>query len=465
VSLVPRTPVLVGVGTVVQRGAEPADLLGAVELLWLAVERAASDAGSRSLLGRTGLVAVPNGTWHSGDPARVVTDRIGVPARTLIAEVGITQQALLSRACTAIAAGDVEVVIVGGTEAKHRERLLAKAGLPLEPHDGLVPDELWEPEAFILTATEIERELAVPAHQYAIIERAIGPDTDPAALWAEFAKVAAANPDAWDQSSPTRDQIAGDRMIAEPYTRSLCSQWNVDQAVALVLTSVEVADAAGVPRDRWVFPVMAAGSDLMVPLPMRAELARWPAFARCAEAIPIGIDDIAHLDLYSCFPAAVQVEARELGIALESRPLTITGGMTFAGGPLNSYVLHALATMARLLRDDPRSVGLSTSVSGMLTKPGLGLWSATPPATPFRHIDVTDAARATTEVRPLVPDATGAGAIACGTVLHGADGPRTAVAVVDLPGGGRTVAVGPPDAPVDPGVGVILHAPGEYSVA
>jgi acetyl-CoA C-acetyltransferase len=455
--------VLVGLGTVVQRGDAPADLLDAVELLWLAVERAASDAGGRALLARTGLVAVPNGTWHHGDPARVVADRIGAPARTLIAEVGITQQALLSRACTAIAAGEVDVVIVGGTEAKHRDRLLAKAGLPTEEPVGLVPDELWEPDAFILTATEIERELAVPAHQYAIIERALGPDTDPAALWAEFAKVAAANPDAWDQSCPTRDQIAGDRMIAEPYTRSLCSQWNVDQAVALVLTSVEVADAAGVPRDRWVFPVMAAGSDLMVPLPMRAELARWPAFARCVEAMPIGIDDIAYLDLYSCFPSAVQVEASELGIALDSRPLTVTGGMTFAGGPLNSYGLHALATMASQLRDDERAVGMSTSVSGMLTKPGLGLWSATPPSTPFRHLDVTEAARASTEVRALLPDATGAGAIAGATVLHGAAGPRTAVAVIDLPSGDRTVAVGPPDGPVGSGASVILHAPGEYS--
>lgn len=462
-SVDPRQPVLVGVGTVVQRGGEPTDLLDAVELLWLAVKRAASDAGGRELLARTGVVALPNGTWHHADPARVVADRIGVPARTLIAEVGITQQALLSRACALIAAGEVEVVIVGGTEAKNRDRILAKAGLASGQRVGLAPDELWEPQSFILTATEIERELAVPAHQYAIIERALGPDTDPAALWAEFAKVAAANPDAWDQSSPSRDQIAGDRMIAEPYTRSLCSQWNVDQAVGLVLTSADVADAVGVPRDRWVFPVMAAASDLMVPLPMRAELARWPAFARCAEALPVSIDDIAHLDLYSCFPAAVQVEARELGIALDSRPLTVTGGMTFAGGPLNSYVLHALATMAGLLRDDPRALGLSTSVSGMLTKPGLGLWSATPPSTPFQHVDVTEAARATTAVRPLVPEAIGAGTIAGATVLHGADGPRAAVAIVALPGDGRTVAVGSPDAPVDRGTEVILHSPGEYS--
>jgi acetyl-CoA C-acetyltransferase len=245
----------------------------------------------------------------------------------------------------------------------------------------------------------------------------------------------------------------------------LCSQWNVDQAAALVLTSVAVADAAGVPRDHWVFPVASAGSDLMVPLPMRAELARWPAFARCIEALPVGVDYIAHLDLYSCFPSAVQVEALELGIALDSRPLTVTGGMTFAGGPLNSYVLHALVTLARRLRDDPAALGLSTSVSGMLTKPGVGLWSATPPTDPYQHFDVTDAARATTDVRSLVPEAIGDGTIAGATVLHGADGPRAAVAIIDLPGGNRAVAVGAPDAPTALGVDVNLHAPGEYSAA
>ncbi len=78
------------------------------------------------------------------------------------------------------------------------------------------------------------------------------------------------------------------------------------------------------------------------------------------------------------------MQARELGLALDDpRGLTVTGGMTFAGGPLNNYVLQAMVALTDLLRADPSAIGLSTSVSGMLTKQGLGLWSATPPTEPI----------------------------------------------------------------------------------
>jgi acetyl-CoA C-acetyltransferase len=159
------------------------------------------------------------------------------------------------------------------------------------------------------------------------------------------------------------------------------------------------------------------------------------------------------------------VQAREIGLSLDDgRGLTVTGGMTFAGGPLNSYVLHAVVTLARQLREEPTALGLSTSVSGMLTKPGAGLWSATPPAAAFQHDDVTEAARMVTGTKPLAPDATGPGSIAGATVLHGADGPRATVAIVDLPDGSRTVAVGAVGAPVDAGDPVTLVAPGAYCV-
>ncbi|MGZ4683626.1 MAG: acetyl-CoA acetyltransferase, partial [Acidimicrobiales bacterium] len=153
------------------------------------------------------------------------------------------------------------------------------------------------------------------------------------------------------------------------------------------------------------------------------------------------VEQVAHRDIYSCFPAAVQVQARELGLSLE-RPLTVTGGMTFAGGPLNSYVLHSTAAMADVLRADAGSVGLVTSVSGMLTKPGVALWS-TEPGPGFRAADVTDEALDTTETRPLDPDATGAGRIVAHTVVHERGIPARLVALVEMDDGRRTVAVDP----------------------
>ena len=89
--------------------------------------------------------------------------------------------------------------------------------------------------------------------------------------------------------------------------------------------------------------------------------------------------DIEQREIYSCFPAAVRVQASELGLPEQPVP-TLTGGMTFFGGPFNSFVLHATVTMADALRESPTSLGLVTGVSGLLTKPALAVWSASPPA-------------------------------------------------------------------------------------
>jgi acetyl-CoA C-acetyltransferase len=173
------------------------------------------------------------------------------------------------------------------------------------------------------------------------------------------------------------------------------------------------------------------------------------------------------VDLYSCFPSAVQVQARALGLPLDGA-LTVSGGMTFGGGPLNSSVLQAMVPFTRRLRERSDATGLVTSVSGMLTKPGGSTWSATPPAAPFHAVDVTEAATATTVVHPLVPDATGPGTVVGGTVLFGEGRPARAIVVADVDGG-RTIARCP-DAGVATsmaetdwiGRSVRVTAPGEF---
>jgi len=184
-----------------------------------------------------------------------------------------------------------------------------------------------------------------------------------------------------------------------------------------------------------VFPVAAAESNTMIVMTERAELHRSHGFElggrRLFEAAGTTIDDVAHLDLYSCFPAAVRIQARELGIA-DGRPLTVTGGMTFAGGPLNNYVLQAMVTLARVLRADPGSLGLSTSVSGMVTKQGLGLWSTEPPANGFTPVDVSDeVARATRTLRSS-GDVAGDGEVAGYTVVFDGDRPTQAIVVATV---------------------------------
>jgi acetyl-CoA C-acetyltransferase len=453
----PRAPAIVGVGAVTQHGSGPTDGLDAFELMEAATERAGDDCGNAAALRAVDLVLASRGIWNYRDPGRAIAARFGATdVRSVVGEIGILQQTLLTRAADAIARGDADVVLVCGTEAKHRSLLAQKAGVVLDDPDPSTaePDEVLRPVGDILTRTEIERELAVPAHQYASIESAIAhvdgrtpveQRAHAAALWARFASVAATNPDAWDRSSPTAETIAtpgpGNRAIATPYTKLLCSQWNVDQAVGILLMAEAKADALGIARDRRVFAHAAAESNQMVPVPLRADIHRWPAFDAVVEALGLtgaGADVPAIVELYSCFPAAVQVQARSLGLALDL-PLTVSGGMTFGGGPLNHAALQATAPFVRRLRDVSGERGLLTAVSGMVTKPGASLWSATPPAERFHAADVTATATARTGVRELVPDAVGPATVAAYTVVYDGGAPARAIAVLDV-AGSRTVA-------------------------
>ena len=141
-----------------------------------------------------------------------------------------------------------------------------------------------------------------------------------------------------------------------PYTKLLNSNIQTDQAAALILCSVETARALGVPRDRWVFPHAAAHAYDHWHVSERADLRSSPAIRHAGAAAlahaGTAIDEIDRFDIYSCFPSAVQISCAELGLDAfgDERPLTVTGGLTFAGGPGNNYVTHSIAAMAERLR-------------------------------------------------------------------------------------------------------------------
>ena len=172
-------------------------------------------------------------------------------------------------------------------------------------------------------------------------------------MWARFSEVAAVNPYAWSPRTRTAEELRtigpANRMVAFPYPKLFNANDRVDQGAALILCSVEAARSAGVPEDRWVFPLSGADASDHWFLSHRHDLHSSPAIrlagAGALRLAGVGVDDIAHLDLYSCFPCAVQIAAHELGIAVDDpdRPLTVTGGLGFAGGPGNNYVSHAIA--------------------------------------------------------------------------------------------------------------------------
>jgi acetyl-CoA C-acetyltransferase len=424
-----------------------------------AVQAAAQDSGRPSLLRQVDRVALPQGTWSLTDPARTIADRIGAQgARTQRYEVGVSQQEMINEALLAIAAGETDVVLVVGGEARAWER---EGGEEVDTETRPPDATVTRPPDFVAPIEIAAGIVWPPVQQYALIENALAHHErqgapphrqDVAALWSRFNQVAQRNPLAAFPAPRSATDIATpgpkNRPLAYPYNKWHASQWTVNQAAALLLCSAERAQAAGVAPDRWVFPHVALHVSEAVTLTARRDLHRWPAMGALGRAAadhlgrPLAGMGIA--EVYSCFPAAVRVQQRELGLDLDGTP-TVTGGMSFAGGPFNNFVLGATAAVAALLRAEPAELGLVTTVSGMLSKPGLAVWSAAPPGPAPRIADVAGSAAIDTPSRPVaLPDSPGGPAtVASFTVTYDAGDPlrpvRTAI-VADLPDGTRTAA-------------------------
>jgi acetyl-CoA C-acetyltransferase len=455
-----RTPVLIGIGAVAQRETDPARAQEPVALMARALERAAEDAGARRWLERADAIAVPRGFWSYADPARRVAELVGAKrVRTWLAEIGVLQTTLFARACAAIADGSAEVVLVTGGEAKHRASLFERAGgaAPISDRPGETPDDVWRPGSEILAPIELASHLGMPVRQYAVIENALRcaegrslevHRNEIASLWSEMSRVAAENPDAWTRDfvpvHRIRDTGSGNRMLAFPYARLHNAQWNVDQAAGLIFTSAALARREGVPETQWIHPRAVVESNYMLPLVHRAELHRCAAFRiagrRAAELASLRLAHLAHLELYSCFPVAVRVQQRELGIPRQ-QPVTVTGGMAFAGGPLNNFVLQAAVRLAQRLREEPGAAGMLNAVSGMLTKQGVSLWSSRPgPA--FAAEDVSALAERETRRVEVADGFSGTARVAGYTVVYEGDRPAQAILLCDTGDGARAVAVG-----------------------
>lgn len=461
------TPVLVGVGTAF-------DDVEAVELMVRAARRAADDAGPPEVLRRVGRISVPRGTWSYSDPARIVADAVGADATTVLTDVGIPQQTIINDTLHAIVSGAIDAGLVVGAEARARAARAARRSQAADArgiaevmrrrtdasaeetvqHD-VAPDVHQKPEGEIVAQAEIDAGLWSPVEQYALIESALGAAEgrsldqhrrEIAALWARCNQVAAGNPEAAFPEPMTAEAIATlderNRPLAFPYGKWHASQWTVDQGAALLFCSARLAREVGIPTEQWVHPLVALDSSSAVPLTRRRDLHRWPAMRvlgdAAAERIGGPLAACAHVELYSCFPAAVRVQQRELDLPRDGTP-TITGGMAFAGGPFNSFVLHATAAMARRLRAAP-GLGLVTTVSGMLTKPGLAVWSTEPDGRAPLIADLAEPARAATPTAEVVPTHHGPATVAACTVTYDGLEPERVVAVMRTPAGAHVIA-------------------------
>ena len=451
----PRTPVIVGVGQVDQR---PENLAAQepYRLMSDAVSKALADSGAPDAAGAVELIAVVQGAWSYTDPARLVADRLGIAGvRTAITTMGgQAPQAALNTVFTRIGRGGLDAAVVTGGETIWSRRKLRARGehLATTRQGDVRPDDILGHELTMSTPFEEGRGIDQPPVLYSIFESAIRSANGESIeqhrsrlgeLWAGFNRVAVGNEHAWIRQPMTAAEIitptAHNRMVGFPYTKAMNSNWYLDQAAAVFVTSVGRAERLGVSRDRWVFPWAGAAANDTATVTNRRDLHSSPAITSIADALyrrcGIGPDEIGHVDLYSCFPSAVQIGAAAFGLGLD-RPLTVTGGLTFAGGPLNNYVTHSVAAMVDVLRER-LGAGLVTANGGYVTKHCAALYRSDPPPEPWVSVD-TQAVADRTDPVPGDEAFSGVGRVEGYTVMHRPSTAPEALVAIRTPTGGRT---------------------------
>ncbi len=459
-----RAPCLVGVG---QRTWHPDDVgdAGAPEPLamWEEVARsAAADAGATAdVLGRLDSVqTVYCQTWQYDDPVGRLADRLGVSPRLrhYSGIGGTTPQVLVQQQAEAILRGELDLALVCGAEALATQRAYRKRGE--RARYSFKPEEKrpypWEAP---FHPAEVAHDLFQAWLTFAVFDNArrahAGADLDGyrrqlGEVMAPMTTVAAANPNAWFRAERSPAEIitptAENRMVGYPYTKYMVSIMDVDMAAAVILASHETADALGVPADRRVYLRGWCYATDPVYVAEHPDLWRSPAMAAAAgeafRGAGTGIDDVAHLDLYSCFSSSVNFARDALGIGgADARPLTVTGGLPYHGGAGSNYMSHSIATMAEVLRRDPGTYGAVSGVGMHMTKHVYGVYSSEPGPVAPPEADAVQAQVDAAGRTPITDTYDGKATVATYSVVHGRDGEAEwGVAVCDLAGGGRTYA-------------------------
>jgi acetyl-CoA C-acetyltransferase len=436
-----RIPVIVGVGEITDR---PADLKSGLEPLALleeALKRAEADSGGK-LLGDIGSLDVVNFlSWRYRDPELQLATRLGIkPAHAYYGPVGGESPIrYLHEAAKRIARGECSVAAVCGAEAQSTatkaER--AKIELPWTPfaHD------VEEPKRGAAFQKPIAVKLGVfrPVTVYPLYEAATSAHwgqtpreamAESGALWSTYSSVAAQNSNSWMKRHVSSDEITtptpDNRLIAWPYTKLMVANPTVNMGGALLITSLAKARAAGIAEERLIY--VWGGASAEEP---RDYLARDQFFeSHSQNAVLKAVMDLAGgdgskfdaIELYSCFPCVPKMARRTLGFGPDVQP-TVTGGLTFFGAPLNTYMTHAACAMVRKMRGGA-TLGLLYGQGGFVTKHH-GLVLSCRPAKEMLAQDSSvqaEADRHRRAVPEFVTEADGKGKVESFTALYGRNG-------------------------------------------
>lgn len=345
----------------------------------------------------------------SDNPPESIARRIGAKPRRRIYSLanGAEPLKLMAELMGSISRGEIDCALLVGAEAIANQRHAQRNGIELDwsEETGNAMDDRGF-EQTVASRQELLSGLYLPAHYYALIEnyRARQQGRSPqehrehmAALFEPFSEVASQNPHAFWRERHSRTDLLADARdnypICLPYTRRLVAQDAVNQAAALLLTSVGQARALGISPRQWTFlQGYAEGEDQFTSerLDPGTSTAMRRVFDRALASALARSEEFELIDIYSCFPCAVDAACDALDLPADgSRRLTVTGGLPYFGGPGNNYSLHALAEMAQRLRNSDQRA-LVTANGGILSKHAAAVLAGIPDAGGAVPLDMSE---------------------------------------------------------------------------
>ncbi len=393
------TPIVIGVGDVVNRSLKVEDALEPLQLMLKAIDLALKDtnlspSATQELQKQIdSLDIVSTWTWPYPDLLDLLSEKLGIePQRKYYSPHGGNQSGkLFDEAARRISLGETKVAVLTGGEAL--ASLSACAAAKKMPPPNWTKVEQNVESIFSPTKRELVQNLGgvhsigAPIHVYPLFENGFRAhrgqsirdnNKESDEMYAEFANVAEHNPYAWSYGKKDTAESIGtitkrNRMICFPYPLLMNAFNTVNLACACLLTSIDYARELGIPESRWIYPLGAAGTRDSYDFWERPNFHSSPAIARSLDASleisGLTRDQIDLYDFYSCFPIVPKFASAHLGLPITKspKPATLLGGLTSFGGAGNNYSMHALTEMVRQLRKGKNQNGLVLANGGVAT--------------------------------------------------------------------------------------------------
>ncbi|MFW9882046.1 MAG: hypothetical protein ACFFG0_53965 [Candidatus Thorarchaeota archaeon] len=460
-----NTPVIIGSAQCIQKKdvSEPLDPLN---LIAKACNSAITNSGVFNLRYIIDTIYMSTiSSWIYEDPPIKLSNLLHInPTHKYVAPIsGNIPQLLVNKAAKAISLGESKMILITGGEASYSKYRAKKGRITLnwpKPPPKAI-NESRKAIIFYLSQFENKYKLTNPTYIYALIETALRAASKKnlkehlkfiGKRYERFSEIASKNPYAWEQNQFKSEEIitpsSVNRIICHPYTKRMVSNLYVDQAAALVMTSEEIAENFGIDKSFWVYPMAGVNLKNIFYLAQRPLLYDSPAIREASrlalEQAGLKLNEIDVFDLYSCFPCMVEIARQEIGIPEDDpRDLTITGGLSFFGGPFSSYSMHSIVSAVDLIQNNPSKKVMILANGGYNTSESIGIYGNNPPFKPWKNIDhikIQEKINAQALSEPI-EQANGKFTIEAYTIIYNRNNlPEWGVAMGHLETGERTLA-------------------------